>query len=721
MPKCLSLFKNVRCDLLVLGLLSPLSLLAGCGSTDVRAFSSYSEYAVAPADSHDASDVKWADYFKRHWQKRAVDKDCVLNGTSRDESQLQVSVDVDPVMKESFSFTRNERGVTLKARNAEAMLWLQYQFMAAASAEDARFAGEDLPAALLSCRRDTAGTFAFEYRGIYSPANADADLMPILGTHHVDFDWGLWGHNLRKIFPEGIPQGARALVGGHRSDRQFCFSSEATFKAYEAYVIDQYGPGEPGSPVRFAVMPNDNGEVCLCEACRAAGNTPTSATPAVTRLVERLAKRFPAQLFFTSAYATTLAAPDHALPGNVGVLVSALSLPLKAGVAKGGQQNAAFERTVETWKHATPRIYVWDYMRNFDDYFTPYPCLRLLQERLQYYQSLGVRGLFFNGSGYDYASFDDVQTAVLAQLMINPQTDVNAAVRKYFLKHYPVTADLLSDFCATAEAKAYASGLQPYAGITEAADSYLSQQAVETFWTKLDAKSKEAGEAERQRLNPLLAALNLTRLELVRLQPSQPEGGRVERMLHLLADGLSQKSMANYREAHGETRQYLLQWQQSFPWLSAKHNHLEGKTIKSLSKPDKGQADLKLLTDGKQGFTTDYHTQWVIQSSPEWQLQLPALSQAAQPLQISLSFLHAPWWHIYAPASVEAWQEGKMLIRVSVPVAVNGRSVVTLTLPAADASRSVDLRIKQAQKSGRVTMACDEIVEGAVPRSWLRH
>ena len=216
----------------------PLLMMSSCGKAAVPPFTQYSEYAVCAADDGDAADVKWAEYLKSHFQKRATDKDCIISGHAADESQLQVNVDLDPQLSTDYAVERDEQQITLRARSVQSMLWLQYQFMSAASEQDRRFTSIDLPASVLSCQADTAGTFAFEYRGIYSPANSDADMMPILGTHNVDFDWGLWGHNLRKVFADGIPQEAYALVGGKRDEEQFCFSSEALYKAYEKYVID---------------------------------------------------------------------------------------------------------------------------------------------------------------------------------------------------------------------------------------------------------------------------------------------------------------------------------------------------------------------------------------------------------------------------------------------------------------------------------------------------
>ena len=352
---------SVLCTVL---LAVPLALMAACMSPALKSFGQYSEYAILPANSRDGADVKWATYLKTHFQKRATDRDCVIATPAQDDSQLQVTVDLDPGLPTDYQVGVADHTLTLSARNTETMLWLLYQFMSAAARADSRLAVSDLPPAVLSCQRDTAGTFAFEYRGIYSPSNTDVDQMPILGVHNVDFDWGLWGHNIGKVFGGNVPTQARALVDGHRSGSQWCFSSDELYRAYERYIIDNYGEGTVDAPTRFSVMPNDNGEVCLCPGCRAAGNTPTSATPAVTRMVERLSRRFPNHLFFTSAYATTQTPPTHRLPANAGVLVSAMALPLvaddgdKAVSARAAKAKDRFGQTIQMWQCSTDRVYV---------------------------------------------------------------------------------------------------------------------------------------------------------------------------------------------------------------------------------------------------------------------------------------------------------------------------------------------------------------------------
>lgn len=688
-------------------LVMPLLMMASCGKAAVPPFTQYSEYAVCAANVDDAADVKWATYLKSHFQKRATDKDCIIAAKAADASQLQVNVDLDPSMSTDYAVERDDQHITLRARTTEAMLWLQYQFMAAASEQDARFTTDDLPAAVLSCTQDTAGTFAFEYRGIYSPSNTNADLMPILGTHNVDFDWGLWGHNLRKVFTDGIPQEAYALVGGNRDSEQFCFSSEALYNAYENYIIDQYGEGNNDEIVRFAVMPNDNYIVCMCAACRAAGNNAASATPAVTKMVERLARRFPKHQFFTSSYTTTATPPTHRLPDNVGVLVSTLALPLQTKMNGSTAEQRKFETTMKTWKNVSRHIYVWDYMRNFDDYITPYPCMEHIKTRLQYFKKMGVDGVFYNGSGYDYASFDDVQTYVIAQLMLNPDADITQLVSHYYDKAYPETASIYTDYYLSLEQKAKQATLNPYSGIGEAVRMYLDADALENFWHKLDGGKGKAVDTERRNINEMLTALAFTRLELLRLQPKAPSAEKKNELLSLLSAHTAFKDLNNYRESFGEVDKYIAEWRTSSPWLINNDNKLRGTSITSTTKLDPEYADLSVLTDGKAGFASDYHTGWLLNSSAQLSLTAPQ-GKLSGNSTLQLTFLQAPQWHIFAPASVEVWQGGK-LIGKTMPVANEGRNSVKVMLSGVKISAPVEIKVNKAERSGRATIAVDEI------------
>ena len=112
-------------------------------------------------------------------------------------------------------------------------------------------------------------------------------------VNHPDYDWGLWGHNLKKVVGDKATDAMFSIVDGKRNKNQFCFSSSELYDFVRAYILDLYGSGTDDYSERISIMPMDNKMACTCEACRQKGNTRDNATPAVTAFVTRLAKEFP--------------------------------------------------------------------------------------------------------------------------------------------------------------------------------------------------------------------------------------------------------------------------------------------------------------------------------------------------------------------------------------------------------------------------------------------
>src|SRR5574344_459021 len=76
---------------------------------------------------------------------------------------------------------------------------------------------------------------AFEFRGIYSPTNADDSIRKAYDTHHVDYDWGLWGHNLHKVLGETPDESVFATINGKKDKEQYCFSSDRMYDKLVEY------------------------------------------------------------------------------------------------------------------------------------------------------------------------------------------------------------------------------------------------------------------------------------------------------------------------------------------------------------------------------------------------------------------------------------------------------------------------------------------------------
>lgn len=416
-----------------------------------------------------------------------------------------------------------------------------------------------LAAGMVQCTSQQAvAQDGLAYRSIYSPTNSDAAFRQRYGTHHVDSDWDLWGHAMKKV-AAGASDEVCARVDGKVHPEQYCFSSDKLYELTVSYILDQFGEGTADYSARICIMPQDNRVACLCNRCTKRGNTPGNATPAVTDMLRRLAKRFPRHRFYTSAYNTTLQVPDRRLPQNVGVWVSAARFQLRVELkrAKGYDE---MRQQLADWAKVTDNVCVWDYMRNFNDYLSPFPCLHVMQSRLRFYREMGVRGIFLNGSGYDYAAFDDVQTAVLAQLLANPDTDVDAAVSEYLREAYPITAPLIQDYYLDLEHRTVQTNhhLPLYSeNMQELVASYLNAKEFTQWRAKLDKASKQTSGDERRRLNSLLTALSYTQLRLFQEKCLPLDEELRDEMVEVLKGHSELKDMKYYSESEGSIDTFI--------------------------------------------------------------------------------------------------------------------------------------------------------------------
>lgn len=685
------------------------TLLFQCSACS-QSTDSYDIYWVV-SGMDNPTDMRWGNYLRDHLNRRAGNKKIAVLDNPLTDDCLQVMVHVDSLYGYDYSIFRDGDMVRLIARDDTKMLWLIYQFISALGDERVNVA--DLPPAMIKLD-GCEGNFAFEYRCVYSSANSDPELMPITASHNIDYDWGLWGHNLRRVFHGDIPEDAWASVNGKRTPGQFCFSSESLYKAVESYVVDNFGEGKDGKgATRFVIMPEDDETICSCSACLAAGNTTRSATPAVSNILRRLATRFPNHQFFTSAYLSTYTPPIGVMPSNVGVIISAMEVPMQAYLSAESAKVKNFSRMVTQWKKATKKVYVWDYMRNFDDYLTPYPCLSMIGERLRYFRSMGVSGIIYNGSGTDYASFDDVQTAAIAAMLINPDLNVENYVASCIHRYYPVSGAILEKAYRSWETKACEKRkvLPFYGGIEDAVHSWLNPEDFEAFCDALDKKSKDIRDEERMRLNKLLTALQFTRLELQRMPHGHYNSSIVQTCLESLEGHTAFDCMRNYREANGDLDKYICEWKVLKSENENSHSLLKGVRLKSKYKMDAGYTDLSILTDGFYALPSDYHTGWLIASAQMMNIEVPA-GKIQNGLKMGLSFLYAPSWRIYLPEAIEIWQSGRHLYTIPFKADAEKKPFtkhrIQFSLKDIDASQALEVHVLQG-KGRRPTMACEEI------------
>ena len=470
----------------------------------------------------------------------------------------------------------------------------------------------------------------FEYREVHLPKLKSGEYVP-LKLNNLDNDWGIWGHNLSAVLPEKHSSDVYAK-GVHGVDRdQFCFTSDALFKYIQKYIRANY---RGSKTIRFAILPNDNNVVCQCEKCIECGNTKSDASGAVYYMLDRLTSQFPNHIFFTSYYKTTCILPTRRLADNAGVLVSAIRFPLSPCHTP---EEDEFMSLIRQWSEYTDRVYVWDYINNFDDYFTPFPVFDIFQHRLRLYAQAGVKGIFMNGSGDEYSTFYRLKTHILAHLLSNPDAEWRPMLREFCHERYPVTGDVISDFIIRQEDMVSQSGksLALYEGMPVATRTYLPEQDFIAFHDRLLSLLPELKGKEKKRVGKICRALAFTRLELKRMAG---DTGGCEPLLNNLLD-LANEDIIAYSEAGGTLESYVDDYRYMLRRAAETkgRNLLKGVRLEPMTALDEDYNDISILTDGLLGLPSCYHCgQMLSSATPSLRIAIPRI-QGLRRLRVNMT------------------------------------------------------------------------------------
>ena len=373
------------------------------------------------------------------------------------------------------------------------------------------------------------------------------------------------------------------------------------------------------------------------------------------------------------------------------------------------------------WKKVSKNIYIWDYINNFDDYLTPFPILKIAQQRLRFFKQNGASGIFFNGSGYSYSSFDAMRTFVLSALLINPELPVEELVRDYFNQEYPLSKKWLYDYYINLE-NSVQSGkkLGIYVGIAELEQSFLNPEKFIKFYDEMGDYVSDAKGKERKKLHELQTALSYTRLEMGRNHSYDPYGyaqrngkqiqptPQVRKWLTQLKEHHAFTGMEYYNESADEIDYYIKEWEQYILASDIKKNLFLG--IMPSSTPPTDKDGLKRLTDSTHSLPGNYHCGWTTLPKEKYEISLP-VKGINKTGNIYISFLNLPRHRFYPPRQIEISKDGAIYktINLETDDSVEKGELVKITTPI-DLNRAELVSIKvMGAKKPRAQIGIDEI------------
>ncbi|UAM96736.1 DUF4838 domain-containing protein [Polaribacter litorisediminis] len=640
---------------------------------------------------------------------------------------------INPTQKNNFCISKKDKNITIQGTTAQNLVYgisdffkrftdLSFQGKNASKKEITLASEIHIPKTFRICDSPQ-----FEYREPYYFANFQPDFRAWNKTNYLELEWGIWGHNLPKILKEyNLPETVYAKVGNKRNKSQFCFTSDHLFNYVNEKVKTIYNSDNALN--KYMILPNDNDIVCSCGTCKAAGNSSSDAAPAVFTFLNKLAKENRKLIFFTTAYITVKNIPNFKAEDNTGIFYSTSAIQ-KGIPIEETDCFKTFEDDIKRWHNYLKNVYIWDYTVNFDNYFDIYPIIKVTQKNLKLYQKLGVNGVFFHGSEYNYSTFQDLKATLFAKLLWNPNTNVDEEIADYFHHRFPESlANTLTNYYLFIDNAFLASKkeLSIYSGIHETVKKYLDPKTFFAFYKEFDSYD-ENNRFHKEYLK-IATGLTFLKLEIMRDYGFGVYGfgvlnenneivvkDEIAVLLDKLASYSSKADLKTYNEVQFKINDYVASWREiAFKYHKRKH-YFYKKPFEVISQLDEDYTNIKVLNDGAFGLK-DYNTNWHISSTDDLVLKIKK-KDISPSEKIILSFLQDTKHAIYYPSSIELLDTQNNLIKKmnllsdQTELATKEVSItLSTTLDYAKLPDIFILKINRKSISGKNALACDEII-----------
>jgi hypothetical protein len=279
----------------------------------------------------------------------------------------------------------------------------------------------------------------------------------------VKFADGFFVHTFERLVPPDKYFDAHpeyfSLVKGKRLKQhsQLCCTNEAVIKLCTEGIRAAMR-AQPDAFV-FSVSQNDWDNHCECDRCQAVAKAEDSQMAPVLQLVNRVAeaveKEFPDKAVETLAYQWTRRAPKSLRPRpNVIVRLCSIECCFSHALDKcDSPANKRFCEDAAAWAKVGNRLWVWDYVTDFRNYWLPFPNQRVRDQNIRFFIRHNVKGIFEQDT-YDTPHSEMVELGgyLTAKFLWNASYDRDTATGEFLEGYYGKAAgpirtylDLLHD------------------------------------------------------------------------------------------------------------------------------------------------------------------------------------------------------------------------------------------------------------------------------------
>lgn len=269
---------------------------------------------------------------------------------------------------------------------------------------------------------------------------------PILGWCHT-FNAMIPAFETFKKHPEYFSEinGKRSLgidVG------QLCLSNPEVLRIITEKTLD-WLRANPETTI-VSVSQNDNSDCCRCKKCAALDEAEGAHSGSIINFVNQVAdavkKEFPNVWVETLAYTYTQKAPRTIRPRD-NMVIRLCSFNADYSGALDSEKNAVFCKDIENWSKIAKQLYVWNYVVNFSNYWSPFPSIRNFAKDLRFMADHNVRAVFEQGPGLkELSDLAPLRQWLLSKLMWNPNLDQNTLIDEFLNGYYGAAAPFIRNY-----------------------------------------------------------------------------------------------------------------------------------------------------------------------------------------------------------------------------------------------------------------------------------
>ncbi|WP_233622001.1 DUF4838 domain-containing protein [Flavobacterium agrisoli] len=288
---------------------------------------------------------------------------------------------------------------------------------------------------------------AFEFRGLLYPGSYDESFRKWHKLNWYLDDFGIWGHSFYKLVPakewfKPHPE-MFALYNHNRNPESICYSNDTVF----AVLKDNLSKIIATKPeaIYFSVSQNDDVIYCECADCQKLNQKYGSPQGAHYYFINKVAHAFPETKIVSLAYLFSYQPPQNL---KLAPNLYPMFCPIEANRAKAFNEgrNKPIEKTLDRWTAISKNILFWDYTVEFTNYMAPFPNWQSFESNYTIFQKKGIKGIFSQGYADVPGSFSELKQYLLAKLLWNSQTSVEATTAEFVTLYYGNAAPFVLDY-----------------------------------------------------------------------------------------------------------------------------------------------------------------------------------------------------------------------------------------------------------------------------------